>query len=107
MPKTAYNTSLKGYIRSFDFDRSKVDKNQGKRVLINSLDSLLATSLSISAAFKNHGKVNVYFVGPSASAANISSLGKTHISICIRDMCLNPKYAMNARYIMILSLNLS
>ena len=76
-------------------------------MLIDSLDSLLATSLSISAAFKNHGKVNVYFVGPSASAANISSLGKTHTSICIRDMCLNRKYALDARYIVISSLNLS
>ena len=96
MPKTAYNTSLKGYVGGYDFDRSKVDKelakNEGKEinVLIDSLGSL-ATGLSISAAFKNHGNVNVHFVGLNASAATIASLGAAHISIDTVDNCLDQK----------------
>lgn len=87
MPKTAYNISLKGYVGSADFDRTTVDKtlaqNEGKQVnvLIDSLGGSLATGLSISAAFKNHGNVNVHFVGLNASAATIASLGAAHISI--------------------------
>ena len=87
MSKTTYNISLKGYVGGYDFDRSTVDKtlakNEGKEVnvLIDSLGGSLATGLSISAAFKNHGKVNVHFVGLNASAATIASLGAAHISI--------------------------
>lgn len=87
MSKTAYNISLKGYVGGYDFDRSTVDKelakNEGKQVnvLIDSLGGSLATGLSISAAFKNHGNVNVHFVGLNASAATIASLGTAHISI--------------------------
>ncbi len=87
MSKTAYNISLKGYVGGYDFDRSSVDrelaKNEGKQVnvLIDSLGGSLATGLSISAAFKNHGNVNVHFVGLNASAATIASLGAAHISI--------------------------
>ena len=87
MPKTAYNISLKGYVGGSDFDRNTVDrelaKNDGKQVnvLIDSLGGSLATGLSISAAFKNHGNVNVHFVGLNASAATIASLGAAHISI--------------------------
>ena len=87
MPKTTYNISLKGYVGGYDFDRSTVDrelaKNEGKQVnvLIDSLGGSLATGLSISAAFKNHGNVNVHFVGLNASAATIASLGAAHISI--------------------------
>ena len=85
-PKTAYNISLKGYVGGLGFDRSTVDllaKNAGKEVnvLIDSLGGSLATGLSISAAFKNHGNVNVHFVGLNASAATIVSLGAAHISI--------------------------
>ena len=87
MPKTAYNISLKGYVGGSDFDRNTVyrelAKNDGKQVnvLIDSLGGSLATGLSISAAFKNHGNVNVHFVGLNASAATIASLGAAHISI--------------------------
>ena len=87
MPKTAYHISLKGYVGGYDFDRSTVDRelarNEGKQVnvLIDSLGGSLATGLSISAAFKNHGNVNVHFVGLNASAATIASLGAAHISI--------------------------
>lgn len=87
MAKTAYHISLKGYVGGYDFDRSTVDatlaKNEGKEVnvLIDSLGGSLATGLSISAAFRNHGKVNVHFVGLNAYAATIASLGAAHISI--------------------------
>ena len=58
-------------------------ENEGKRVnvLIDSLGGSLATGLSISAAFRNHGDVAVHFVGLNASAATIASLGAAHISI--------------------------
>ena len=81
MSKTAYHISLKGYVGGYDFDRSTVDrglaKNDGKQVnvLIDSLCGSLATGLSISAAFENHGNVNVHFVGLNTSAATIVSLG--------------------------------
>ena len=87
MSKTTYNIQLKGYVGGWDFDRSDVDavlaENDGKtvNVLIDSLGGSLATGLSISAAFRNHGNVNVHFVGLNASAATIASLGAAHISI--------------------------
>lgn len=87
MSKTAYQISLKGYVGGYDFDRATVDKelakNEGKQVnvFIDSLGGSLATGLSISAAFRNHGNVNVHFVGLNASAATIASLGAAHISI--------------------------
>ena len=87
MSNIAYNITLKGYVEGLDLDRPKVDKelakNEGKQVnvLIDSLGGSLATGLSISAAFKNHGTVNVHFVGLNASAATIASLGAAHISI--------------------------
>lgn len=79
MAKTAYNIQLKGYVEGADFDRKAVDtmldSQSGKRVnvLIDSLGGSLATGLSISAAFKNHGDVSVHFVSLNASAATIGS----------------------------------
>ena len=87
MPQTQYNLHLKGFVGGADFDRNYVDyilaKNAGKEVnvLIDSLGGNLATALSIAAAFKNHGKVSVHFVGMNASAATIASLGAAHISM--------------------------
>lgn len=100
MSKTAYNISLKGYVGGYDFDRSTVDrelaKNEGKQVnvLIDSLGGSLATGLSISAAFRNHGNVNVHFVGLNASAATIASLGAARISIDAGAMYLVHKCSM-------------
>lgn len=100
MSKTAYNLQLKGYVGGADFDRKAVDSmlaNQsGKRVnvLIDSLGGSLATGLSISAAFKNHGDVAVHFVGLNASAATIASLGAAHISIDAGAMYLVHKCSM-------------
>ena len=87
MFKTTYHISLKDYVGGYEFDHSTVDeilaKNEGKEVnvLIDSLGGSLATGLSISAAFRNHGRVNVHFVGLDASAATIASLEAAHISI--------------------------
>lgn len=87
MPKNTYHITLKGYVGGEDFDRSKVDRtladNSAKEVhvLIDSLGGSLATGLSVSAAFRNHGNVNVHFVGLNASAATIASLGAKHISM--------------------------
>ena len=100
MSKTTYNIQLKGYVGGYDFDRATVDKelakNEGKQVnvLIDSLGGSLATGLSISAAFKNHGNVNVHFVGLNASAATIASLGAAHISIDAGAMYLVHKCSM-------------
>ncbi len=84
MSKTAYHISLKGYVGGHDFDRLIVDrelaKNEGKQVnvLIGSLGGSLATDLSISAAFKNHGNVNVHFVSLNTSATTIADFGVSH-----------------------------
>ena len=101
MSKTTYNIQLKGYVGGWDFDRSDVDavlaENDGKtvNVLIDSLGGSLATGLSISAAFRNHGNVNVHFVGLNASAATIASLGAAHISIDAGAMYLVHKCSMS------------
>lgn len=87
MSKKSYHLTLKGYVGGWDFNRSDVDdilaKNANNHVdiLIDSLGGSLATGLSISAAFKNHGDVAVHFVGLNASAATIASLGAAHISM--------------------------
>ena len=100
MSKTTYHISLKGYVGGSDFDRSTVDKslaqNEGKQVnvLIDSLGGSLATGLSISAAFKNHGEVSDHFIGMNASAATIASLGAAHISFDKNAMYLVHKCSM-------------
>lgn len=82
-----YQLHLKGYVGGWDFDSDYVDyvlnKNEGKEVnvLIDSLGGLANTALSIYAAFKRHGNVNVHFVGMNASAATIASLGARHITM--------------------------
>lgn len=98
MSKTAYHISLKDYVGGYDFDRSTVErepaKNEGKQVnvLIDSLGGSLASGLSISAAFKNHGNVNVLFVGFNASAVTITSLVVSHFQCILGE---NPKSPQN------------
>ena len=81
MATTQYNLHLKGFVGGADFDRNYVDyilaKNAGKEVnvLIDSLGGNLATALSIAAAFKNHGKVSVHFVGMQTKG--------TVLSVCV------------------------
>lgn len=87
MAKKKFNLHLKGYVGGWDFDCDYVDyileKNDGQEVnvLIDSLGGSVATALSISSAFRNHGNVNVHYVGMNASAATIASLGAKHVSI--------------------------
>ena len=96
MAKTAYKISLKGNVGGADFARTTVgrelSKNDGKQV--NVLIDSLATDLSISVAFKNHGNVNVHFAGLNAYAVTITSLGAAHISIDAGTMCLAHKCSM-------------
>ena len=69
MPQTQYNLHLKGFVGGCDFERNYVDyvlgKHSGKpvNVLIDSLGGSVATALSITSVFKNHGDVTVHFVG--------------------------------------------
>lgn len=87
MAKKNYNLHLKGFVGGWDFDSAYVDyvlqELDGKEVnvLIDSLGGSVATALSISSAFRNHGNVHVHFVGMNASAATIASLGAKHVSI--------------------------
>ena len=97
MPKTNYHLHLTGYVGGYDFDRSYVDyilgqnKDKEVNVLIDSLGGSLATALSIASAFRNHGNVNVHFVGMNASAATIASLGAKHVSMDASAMYLAHK----------------
>lgn len=87
MAKINYQLHLKGYVGGWDFDSDYVDfvlnkyKDQEVNVIIDSLGGRTDTALSIYAAFKRHGNVNVHFVGMNASAATIASMGAKHISI--------------------------
>ena len=100
MAKKNYNLHLKGYVGGWDFDADYVDFVLGKNpdgevnVLIDSLGGSLAKALSIVAAFRNHGNVNVHFVGMNASAATIASLGAKHVSMDSSAMYLVHKCSM-------------
>lgn len=87
MAKTKYHLHLKGFVGGWDFDSDYVDyvlnknKDTEVNVIIDSLGGKSNTALSIYAAFKRHGNVNVHFVGMNASAATIVSMGASHISM--------------------------
>ena len=82
-----FDLKLKGYVGSWDFDSDYVDYVLDKAadkevsVLIDSLGGSVATALSVSSAFANHGNVHVYYRGMNASAATIASMGAKHIAI--------------------------
>lgn len=82
-----FNISLTGYVGGRDFDRRKVsdclrdNADNEVSVLIDSTGGSLATALSIASGFKNHGAVNVHFVGLNASAATVASLGARTITM--------------------------
>lgn len=100
MAKTSYNIELKGYVGGGDFNRQDVDDmlaaNAGKHVdvLIDSTGGSLATGLSISSSFKQHGDVSVHYVGLNASAATIASMGAKHVSIDANAMYLVHKVSV-------------
>lgn len=87
MAKHKYTFLLTGYVGGYDFDKAYVNFQLGQNedkpvhVLIDSTGGQLATALSISAAFRNHGDVTVHFVSMNASAATIASLGAKHITM--------------------------
>ena len=82
-----YHLHLKGYVGAADFNSRAVDacleqnSDTDVRVLIDSTGGQLATGLSIAAAFKNHGAVDVHFVSLNASAATVASLGARTVSM--------------------------
>ena len=82
-----FDLKLKGYVGGWDFDTDYVDYVLDKAgdkevtVLIDSLGGSVATALSVSSAFANHGNVHVFYRGMNASAATISSMGAKHIAI--------------------------
>lgn len=86
MPKN-YHLYLKGDVGGWDFSSDQVSyildrhKEENVNVLIDSLGGRVDTALSISALFKNHGSVYCHYVGMSASAATIASMGAKHISM--------------------------
>ena len=64
-----YTLQLKGYVGGMDFDKGYVDYVLSKHadepvtVLIDSLGGSLTITKTIAASFRNHGNVNVHFVG--------------------------------------------
>ncbi|MCH5215258.1 MAG: Clp protease ClpP [Muribaculaceae bacterium] len=100
MAKAVYHLHLKGYVGGEDFDRNAVDNvlaqhnDKQVNVLIDSTGGSLATGLSISSAFKNHGNVTVHFVGLNASAATIASLGASKITMDANAMYLAHQCSM-------------
>lgn len=100
MSKRNYTFPLRGYVGSYGFDAEYVNyqlsknKDSEVNVLIDSLGGNLATALSIASAFKDHGNVNVHFVGMNASAATIVSLGAKHVSMDSSAMYLVHKCSM-------------
>ena len=88
MPKKNFHLSLVGTVGSGQFDHNFVDyclsqKYAGKPVdvLIDSLGGSVATALSISSAFHNHGQVTVHLRSLCASAATIASMGAARITM--------------------------
>ena len=87
MPKFTYHLQLKGYVGGEDFNRKDVDDtlaahpDEEVHVLIDSTGGSLATGMSISASFRQHGNVHVHLVGLNASAATIASLGAKRVTI--------------------------
>lgn len=85
MPKN-YNLYIKGDIgwdSTPDMVSYVLDKYSGREVnvLVDSLGGRVDAALSISSLFRVHGNVHCHYVGMSASAATILSMGAKHISM--------------------------
>ena len=74
-------TGTVGWSISADFVKYILDKKQGKPVdvAICSLGGYVDTGLQIYELFKNHGEVNVDFIGMSASAATFMAMGAKNV----------------------------
>lgn len=82
-----YDLILKGTVGYWDFNSDQVDNllaakdGQEVNVLIDSLGGSLSEGLSISSAFRNHGKVHVHFRGMNASAATVAAMGAARVTM--------------------------
>jgi len=76
-----YLTGTVGWSITADYVKYMLDKKQGKPVdvAICSLGGYVDTGLQIYELFKNHGDVNVDFIGMSASAATFMAMGAKNI----------------------------
>ena len=74
-------TGTVGWSITADFVKYILDKKQGKPVdvAICSLGGYVDTGLQIYELFKNHGEVNVDFIGMSASAATFMAMGAKNV----------------------------
>ena len=74
-------TGTVGWSISADYVKYILDKKQGKPVdvAICSLGGYVDTGLQIYELFKNHGEVNVDFIGMSASAATFMAMGAKNV----------------------------
>lgn len=74
-------TGTVGWGISADYVKFVLDKNKDKtvEVAICSLGGYVDTGLQIYELFKNHGEVNVDFIGMSASAATFMAMGAKNI----------------------------
>ena len=66
---------------------------------LSTASAVHSPSAGLSYIFKNHGKLNVHFVGLSASTANFASYSTAHITIDTVDLYLDNKYSMGARFV--------
>ena len=74
-------TGTVGWGISADYVKFVLDKNKDKtvEVAICSLGGYVDTGLQIYELFKNHGEVNIDFIGMSASAATFMAMGAKNI----------------------------
>lgn len=97
---TQYHLHLKGFVGGADFSADAVqavlsaNPDAEVSVLVDSTGGQLATALSISSAFRRHGKVHVHFAGMNASAATIASLGAARITMDASALYLVHKCSM-------------
>lgn len=74
-------TGTVGWSISADYVKYVLDKKKGKPVdvAVCSLGGYVYTGLQIYELFKNHGEVNVDFIGMSASAATFMAMGAKNV----------------------------
>ena len=78
-----YLTGTVGWSISAGYVKYVLDNSKGKpvNVAISSLGGFVDTGLQIYELFKNHGEVNVEFLGMSASAATFMAMGAKSIKM--------------------------
>ena len=78
-----YLTGTVGWSITAGYVKYVLDNSKGKpvNVAISSLGGYVDTGLQIYELFKNHGEVNVEFLGMSASAATFMAMGAKSIKM--------------------------